>query len=74
MGVLSDERLKRPADAEAAWQRVLSRDERHEDALRALDRLYRTASRFSDLRALDPAEDMDLLLRVRNAVREEAQR
>jgi ATP-dependent DNA helicase RecG len=44
-------------------------------AIRGSGELMGTAqSGFSDLRALDPVEDMDLLMRVRDAVRDEAKR
>ncbi|HEX4458684.1 MAG TPA: tetratricopeptide repeat protein, partial [Polyangia bacterium] len=52
LGQLFDARLGMPADAEAAYKRVLERDATNEDAQIALVQLYSINERWQDLRTL----------------------
>ena len=73
LGQLFDARLGMPNDAEAAYRRVLSRDETNEDAQIALVQLYSVNERWQDLRsllegkktrALDPEARLSLLYQI----------
>ncbi|HEX8953331.1 MAG TPA: hypothetical protein VF945_15860, partial [Polyangia bacterium] len=73
LGQLFDARLGMPNDAEAAYKRVLSRDEANEDAQIALVQLYSVHERWQDLRsllegkkarALDPEARLSLLYQI----------
>ncbi|HEX6839861.1 MAG TPA: tetratricopeptide repeat protein, partial [Polyangia bacterium] len=73
LGQLFDARLGMPNDAEAAYKRVLARDEANEDAQIALVQLYSVNERWQDLRsllegkkarALDPEARLSLLYQI----------
>ncbi|HEX9104218.1 MAG TPA: tetratricopeptide repeat protein, partial [Polyangia bacterium] len=73
LGQLFDARLGMPNDAEAAYKRVLSREETNEDAQVALVQLYSVHERWQDLRsllegkkarALDPEARLSLIYQI----------